>query len=358
MNNKKAILVLEDGTSFSGESYGILAETAGQVILNTGVVGYQEMITDPANAGKILTLTYPLIGNYGVNEKFNESEKVWVKGLVIKELSLNYSNWQARSSLDEFLQKEKVVAISGVDTRTLAVKIRDDGEMLGIISSSDSGMKDLLNKLTQFKQKPSESVLAKTSVKEITKFSGKKQRIVVVDLGILKSIVRQLSSLGLEVILVPYDTEAKEILKLKPKGVIISSGPEDDPELSRVIDTAKEILGQIPLLGISCGHQVVARALGAKLTKMKIGHHGLNYPVKSPDSPKGEITVQNHSFVVAEDSLNQKDIKIVEKNINDQTIEKLKSKKLKFISIQYYPLSAGLDEIHPVFNEFMELLSS
>jgi len=155
---------------------------------------------------------------------------------------------------------------------------------------------------------------------------------------------------------VPYDTGAKEILKLKPQGVIISNGPEDDPRLSGVVDTTKEILGQIPLLGISCGHQVIAKAIGAKVTKMKLGHHGLNYPVKSPDSLKGEITVQNHSFIVDEDSLKQKDTEIIEKNINDQTIEKLKSKKLKFISIQYYPLSPGLNEIHSVFREFMNLL--
>ena len=347
---------MEDGTTFEGKSFGVSQDAVGQVVLNTAVVGYQEMLTDPANSGKILCLTYPLIGNYGVNEKFNESKQTWVNGLVIKEDSRMYSNWQAKESLGEFLQKQKVVAISGVDTRTLAVKIRNDGEMYGIISSNGLNAKELLKKLVEFKNKKKESILEKISVKEITKFKGKKQRIVVIDLGILKSILKQLSDLGLKVILVPYDTDAKEILKLKPNGIIIPNGPEDDAGLIKVIATTKQILCKIPLLGISTGHQVIAQATGAKINKMKTGHHGVNYPVKSPSSAKGEITVQNHSFIVDEGSLNHKDIQIIERNLNDKSIEKLRSKKLKFISIQYYPSSPGLGQINPVFGEFMEMI--
>lgn len=353
---RKAILVLEDGTNFVGSTFGISGQAIGPLILNTAVVGYQEMMTDPANAGKILILTYPLIGNYGINEKFNESERVWINGLVIKEASRIYSNWQANLSLDEFLKKQNIVAITDVDTRTLAVKLRSDAEMLGIISSNGSNTKELLNKLIEFKRKIKESILKSISVKEVTKLGGKGKRIVIIDLGILKSILRQLSDLGLEVILVPYDTGAKEILKLKPQGLIISNGPEDDPGLSFVIDTVRELLGQIPILGISTGHQLIAKSTGAEVNKMNIGHHGLNYPVKRPDSLKGEITVQNHSFVVDEGSLIKKDIQITERNINDQTIERMESIGLKFISIQYYPLSPGLNEIHPVFREFIEIM--
>ena len=356
MDAKEAILFLEDGTSFAGKSSGVSAETLGEVILNTGVVGYQEMITDSANAGKILILTYPLIGNYGVNEQFNESDKAWISGLVIKEASSIYSNWQAKASLEDFLKQQNILVITEVDTRTLAVKIRNDGEMLGIISCGEANPKDLLKKITEFKEKKKESVLPRVSVKEITKISGQGKRIVIIDLGIQRSTLRQLASLGFEVVLVPYATGAGEILKLKPQGLIISNGPEHDPELPKVAKNIKELLGEIPILGISCGHQVIALALGAKITKMKLGHHGLNYPVKSEDSLKGEITVQNHSFVVEGGSLNQKEIKIAEKNINDQTVEKMKSEKLKFISVQYYPLSPGLNEIHPVFGEFIEMM--
>ncbi|MFH1201571.1 MAG: glutamine-hydrolyzing carbamoyl-phosphate synthase small subunit [Candidatus Omnitrophota bacterium] len=354
MENKKAFLVLEDGTSFAGEAFGVLGEACGPVILNTAVVGYQEMMTDPANAGKILVLTYPLIGNYGVNKKFNESSKAWVGGLVIKEDSQVYSNWQANAGLDQFLKEERIPAISGIDTRTLAIKIRDDGEMLGIISSSAANPEDLLSRLKQLKK--NESALKQISVGHVTRLSGKKQTVVVIDLGISKSMLKQLSGLGLKVILVPYDAGINAILKLKPKGVIISNGPEEDPGLSKAVTTIKEIIGKIPILGVSTGHQVLAKALGARLTRMKLGHHGVNYPVKGKDSFKGEITVQNHSWVVEEKSLNQKDVQIVERNLNDNTIEKLRSKKLKFISIQYYPTSPGMGEIHPVFGEFVEMM--
>ncbi len=350
----KTMLLLEDGTEFKGESFGFAGETVGKIIFNTAIVGYQEIITDPTNFGKILCFTYPLIGNYGVNEEFNESERVWVGGLVVKEKASFYSNWQAKLSLEEFLKEKKVVGITCVDTRALTIKIRDDGEMWGIISSEGKSKEELLKRLTD-KRKGKESILKEVSVKEIIRFKGKEKRIVVIDLGILKSILRQLHNLGPEVILTPYNTPAKEILKLKPDGVIISNGPEDDIELSKVIDTTKEILGEIPLLGISVGHLIIAQALGARLTKLKVGHRGLNYPIKNKDSFKGEITFQNHSLTIDESSLGE-DIKIAERNLNDDSIEKLESEKFKFVSVQYYPLSPGLYEIHPILKEFIEMI--
>jgi carbamoyl-phosphate synthase small subunit len=355
----KAILVLEDKTYFEGNSFGLPGEVPGEVILNTAVVGYQEIMTDPANSQKILVLTYPLIGNYGVSEEFNESERVWIGGVVIKESSQIYSNWQAKSSLEEFLKKERIVGITSIDTRTLAIKMRERGEMIGIISTEDFNLENLLKKITDFKCRKKESILKEVSVKEIKIVEGNPdKKIVIIDLGILRSILQQLINSGFYIILVPYNTSAEEILRLNPQGIIISGGPEDDPEISKVTETTKKLLGKVPILGISTGNRIIAEALDAKTIKMKLGHHGLNYPVKSKDSLKGEITVQNHSFVVDEDSLNQKDIKILERNINDNTIEKLKSEKFKFISIQYYPLSPGLNEIHPVFGEFMDLIKN
>lgn len=400
-----ARFVLEDGTVFSGESIGASGEVVGPVIFDTRVVGYQEVMTDPANAGKILTLTYPLIGNYGINPDFNESDRAWIKGLIIKEKSNLYSNWQATASLDEFLKKEKIVALTEVDTRTLAVKIREDGEMLGIISPDEVGTEKLLQKIKDFKARGKISFLPQISVKKDSPSpypsplrgkdkgegehypGGKKPRIVVIDLGVLKGFLKQLSTLGCEIILVPYSTKAKELLKLNPDGIIISNGPEEDPALKGVISTVKELLGNVPLLGISTGHEVIIRALGGEIIKMKLGHHGVNYPVhpvrspqikdspcarkrgvsgeietsngvKTPDSLKGEITVQNHSWVVDENSLSKRDgIKIAERNLNDNSIEKIISPQLKFISVQYYPTSPGLGEVHPVFKEFVEMIS-
>lgn len=346
--------MLEDGTSFEGDSFGASKEAMGPLILNTAVVGYQEAMTDAANAGKILVFTYPLIGNYGINEKFNESGRAWVSGIVIKESSRVYSNWQAKSSLEDFLKKEGVAAVSGVDTRTLAVKLRNDGEMWAVISGFESDKNGLLSKLNEFKKSQKKSMLADVSVKKVTPMEGKGKKVVVLDLGISRSFVRQLSASGFEVTLVPYNTLAEDILKLKPSGVVISNGPEEDAGLSGVADTVKQLLGEVWLLGIAAGHQVIARALAAKIIKMKLGHRGVNYPLICPDSFKGAITVQNHGLVVNEASLG-KDVEVLERNLNDNTIEKLRSKKLKFISIQYYPSSPGFDEIHPVFREFMNL---
>jgi carbamoyl-phosphate synthase small subunit len=355
----RAVLILEDGKSFEGESVGGTGEVIGEVILNTAVVGYQEMMTDPANAGKILVLTYPLIGNYGIAPKFNESNKVWLSGLVIKEKSKMYSNWQARMSFDDFIKRENLVTISEVDTRTLAVHLRNKGEMLGIISTKDFEAKTLLAKLDAFRKKPKEALLLRTSVTK-PKHIGcgrAKYKVAVLDLGITNSIIRQLEALGFSITLLPYNTPSQEILRNKPKGLIISNGPEEDSGLKDVVNNLKPIIGKLPILGISTGHQVLAQALGAKITKMKLGHRGVNYPIQNPKSFKGEITVQNHSYVADMDSLNKiKDIKITGFNLNDRTVEEMESKKLKILGVQYIPSSPGLDEVNPAFKKFAKML--
>jgi carbamoyl-phosphate synthase small subunit len=355
----KAILMLEDGKSFEGESVGGTGEAIGEVILNTAVVGYQEMMTDPANAGKILVLTYPLIGNYGIAPKFNESNKVWLAGLVIKEKSKMYSNWQAKESFDEFVKKQDLVTISEVDTRTLAVHLRNKGEMLGIISTKDFEAKTLLAKLNAFRKKPKETLLPKISVIKPRHIgNGKaKYKVAVLDLGITHSIIRQLETLGLSITLLPYNTPSQEILRSKSKGLIISNGPEEDLGLKDAVNNVKPIVGKLPILGISTGHQVLAQALGAKITKMKLGHRGVNYPIQNPKSFKGEITVQNHSYVADIDSLNKiKDIKITGFNLNDRTVEEMESKKLKILGVQYIPAGPGFDEVNPIFKKFIKML--
>ena len=356
----KAMIVLEDGSVFNGVSIGVSGERIGEVVLNTAVVGYQEMITDPANAGKILVLTYPLIGNYGVAKKFYESKKHWVTGLVIKEASRIYSNWQAEGSFNDFLKSEGILAISDVDTRTLAVGIRDNGEMLGIISTSDFNKESLLRKIASYKKTQKRDYIKEISVKrphEI-KTSSSAPTIAVLDLGMINSFISQLKTLGCNIRLLPYDTDACAILEAAPNGLVISGGPENDTALPAIAGTIKELLGKVPMMGIGTGHQAIGLALGAKLKKMKVGHHGVNYPVKGRDSYKGDITVQNHSFVVDEGSLKNRDVSVTLRNINDETVEEMESRVLKFLSTQYYPASPGFDEVNAAFKRFLAMARS
>jgi carbamoyl-phosphate synthase small subunit len=354
----KVILMLEDGKSFSGESWGGSGESIGKVILNTAVVGYQESLTDPANAGRIIVFTYPLIGNYGVAPKFNESKKVWARGAVIKENSRIFSNWQAKGSFNDFAKENNLPVISGVDTRSLAVYIRQKGEMAGIISSECFEAKELLAKINAERKNHASSLLPDISVSRKTMPSRENQklkRIAVLDLGMTKSMLKQLRDAGFCVTLFPHDALSANILSSKPRGLIISGGPEDDPALENAARNIQGLVGKIPLLGISAGFHVIARACGAKIIKMKLGHHGVNYPVYNPFSHKSEITVQNHSSAVDTESFGRsKDFKITGYNLNDRTIEEVESKKLKIIGVQYEPVSPGFDEVNPVFGRFMK----
>jgi len=353
-----ALFVLEDGSSFEGISIGSAGERVGEVMLHTAVVGYQEIMTDPANAGKIVVLTYPLIGNYGVAEKFNESPKCRIEALVIKEKSRMASNWQAEDTFDRFLKSQGVVAISEVDTRTLAVRIRDNGEMLGIVSSKGGRKADLLKRLQTYEKERTSDYIKRISVKKVTELEGNGSgpKIGVLDLGILKDFIKQLQCLGCNVTLLPYNTDDETILGLNFDGVVVSSGPEEDQASSEIVPVVQRLLGKIPLLGISAGHEIICRALGGKLKRMTVGHHGVNYPVRSPDSYKGNITVQNHSYIVDEDSIkNRDDVRVTLRNVNDNSIEEMESEPLRFVSTQYYPASPGFDEVHGAFKRFVAM---
>jgi len=357
----KSMLMLEDGTFFEGLSMGPDGERIGELILNTAVVGYQEMMTDPGNAGKILVFTYPLIGNYGVAKKFYESRRCWVEAVVMKAGSRAFSNWQAEGPLNDFLKKEDVAAMSDVDTRTLAVKIRDDGQMMAIISSKDMDRESLLNKLKARKKTGRVSFIKDISVSKITQVdpSGRGPKIGVLDLGMLNSFTRQLDTLGCNLTFIPYDTPAEKILSLNLGGLIISNGPEADEAIPKIANEMGKLIGKLPVLGISLGHEIIGLASGGRLKKMKIGHHGVNYPVKGPDSYKGYITVQNHSMVIDEDSIKGiRGLKITLRNINDNSIEEMENKPMKFISVQYYPSSPGFDEVNDVFERFLKMINS
>lgn len=354
----KAILMLEDGHSFNGEGFGQPGESLGEVIFNTAVVGYQEMLTDPANAGKILVMTYPLIGNYGCAPKFNESKKAWACGLVIKEKSRIFSNWQAKSSLDDFAKSEKLSGIQGIDTRTLTVHLRNKGGVLGIISTSSFDKKELLAKIEIFRKSKPKSWLPEVSVSKPTHLGkAKGKKIAILDLGITNSIIKQLENLGFSLTLFPYNTTAKEILKTKPRGLIISGGPEQDPGLKDIEENIRALVNKLPILAISAGFQVLASSLGAKVVKMKLGHRGVNYPIFAPTSYRGEITCQNHSYAVDAASLNKiKNIKITDNNLNDRSVEAIESKKMKIIAVQYNPASPGFNEVNVVFKQFAKML--
>lgn len=354
----KAILMLEDGKSFAAETSGPKFEAVGEVIMNTAVVGYQELMTDPANAGKILVLTYPLIGNYGCALKFSESEKVWLTGLVVKEKSRIFSNWQATMSLDDFIKKYNLPCLSSVDTRTLAVYLRQKGQMLGIISSSSFDKAELLEKIRHFKKNGQSQVISKVSTSKVRRI-GKNPRknIAILDLGITNSIVRQLEALGFSLTIFPHNAGPKEIINSKAHGLVISGGPEELTVLSAVAENIRTLLGKLPVLGIGSGNLVLGIAFGAKIDKLKIGHRGVNYPVQYSGSFKGEITTQNHSFAVDGATLMQsKDVKITGYNLNDRTVEEIESRKLKVLGVQYNPVSPGNGEINSVLKKFVKML--
>ncbi|MFC1658136.1 carbamoyl phosphate synthase small subunit [Candidatus Omnitrophota bacterium] len=348
----KAILALENGSLYQGISCGIAGEKTGEVSFYTGVVGYQELITSPVNAGKIVVMTYPLIGNYGVARKFQESRQCWASGIVIKEKTRLTSNWQAEQDFVSFLKKEKVLALEQVDTRTLMVELRNKGEQWGIISTRDFNPRSLRAKIKKAKQKK-QDFLNRVSVKRIKKSSGRGRHIAVVDLGVTNGLLRQLEMLGCRVSLIPYQANADDILALAAKGVIVSDGPEMEKGLGIAAGRVKELLGKVPVLGIGTGCQVLAMAMGGRLKKMYLGHRGVNYPVVKPGCLKGEITVQNHRFIIDQASLKGRNIKITWQNLNDKTIEGIENRKLKAFGCQFLLVSPGSGEVNPILKEFV-----
>ncbi|MDD5066408.1 MAG: glutamine-hydrolyzing carbamoyl-phosphate synthase small subunit [bacterium] len=355
----KGVLILEDGTCFEGNSIGVPGERTGELVFHTSVVGYQEIMTDPANSGKILILTYPLIGNYGTADKFFESRKAWVNGLLIREESRIMSNFQAEAPFQYFLKQQGLVCFSEMDTRSLTVKIREYGPLTGILSTKSNNKTVLLKKLRAALKSVGNDRIRNTSVKQITKIDtpGSVRKIAILDLGCSQNFIHQLKLLKNSIILLPYKTPAEKILSLKPDGLLLSNGPENDMAFPEISITVNRLLGRIPVLGIQTGHEIIGLALGGKLRRMKTGHHGGNYPVLSTGSFKGEITVQNHDFVVDENSLKKiKDVRITLRNLNDNTIEEMESRPLKFISTQYYPTGPESCEVNPVFKRFISLI--
>jgi carbamoyl-phosphate synthase small subunit len=372
----KAILFLEDGFYLEGSSFGEAGETTGEVVFNTSMTGYQEILTDPSYKGQIVCMTYPLIGNYGVNVNDVESARIRIEGFIVKEKSRIVSSWRAQKSLDEYLKENKIVAIEGIDTRALTRRLREKGSMKGIISTVEFDLKSLKEKLER-----SPSIMGMDLVKEVScqevyeweedlnirRLAEVKKNpftVVVVDCGIKFSILRNLKELVEKVIVVPAKTKLEEILKLKPEGILLSNGPGDPEAVVYVIETAKEIIAKlrekelkIAMMGICLGHQILGLAFGGKAKKLKFGHHGGNHPVKELASGKVDITAQNHNFVIPPETIPEEGLAQTHLNLYDHTPEGSKHKTLPIMSVQFHPEAGpGPFDARYIFGEFIKMI--
>jgi carbamoyl-phosphate synthase small subunit len=361
MAEKKAILVLEDGMAFEGLSFGAEGTRGGEVVFNTGLTGYQEILTDPSYKGQIVTMTYPLIGNYGVNPEDVESRKPFVEGFCVREYAKLKSNWRATQTLGEYLSQNNIVGIEGIDTRALTRHIREAGAMRGVISTEEFDKKVL-----QREAQAVPSLIRRDLVKEVScreaypsPFNSSSEntlRVVAIDCGIKYNILRLLAQVNCEVILVPPTTTVREILKLEPAGIFLSNGPGDPEGVIYLCEVIKELVTQKPVFGICLGHQLLALSLGAKTYKLKFGHHGCNHPVKNLRTARVEITSQNHGFCVDLASL-PSFLEVTHINLYDRTCEGLRHKELPVFSVQYHPeASPGPHDTQYLFEEFRELL--
>ena len=357
--SNSAILLLADGRIFEGKSFGYQGESTGEVCFNTGMTGYQEILTDPSYCKQIVTMTSPHIGNYGINEEDIESENIQVAGFVIKEETMTPSNWRSTQSLGEYLKKNKIVGIKEIDTRSLTRHIRDKGAMNGIISSNDLDIQSLEKKLKEFPDMNGLDLAKDVTTQKKYKWPGKGQyKVAVIDFGIKKNILRLLSDAGCELTVFPASIKAEDILSFEPDGVFLSNGPGDPLAVTYGIETVKKLLGKVPLFGICLGHQILALALGASTFKLKFGHRGINHPVRNNEKNTVEITSQNHGFAVDLDSLPPNVIS-THINLNDNTSGGIRCTDIPAFSVQYHPESSpGPHDSRYLFNQFIEMMNA
>ena len=371
----KAVLALADGKVFEGEHFGAENEVEAEIVFNTSMSGYQEIITDPSYYGQMVVMTYPLIGNYGINPEDFESDRPYLSGFIIKELSRVQSNWRSRGNLEDFLKKNNVFGIQGIDTRALTRRIRDKGAQQAVLSINTTDTQKLVEKARNspgligrdlvkevscrkaYEWNESEWVIQKGQTKlETTK--DRPHRVLVYDFGVKRNILRKLTRTGCKVKVFPASTSADKALATNPDGIFLSNGPGDPAAVPYAIENVKALLGRVPIFGICLGHQILSLALNGSTYKLRFGHHGGNQPVLDANSGKVEITSQNHGFAVKENSL-MKDVDITHVNLNDNTVEGIKHKTFPIFSVQYHPeASPGPHDSDYLFNKFVSLMET
>ena len=352
----KAYLILEDGSVYEGENVGALREAVSEIVFNTSMTGYLEVMTDPSYAGQAVVMTYPLIGNYGICYDDMESYRPWIDGLIVRELSEVASNFRNEDSIQSFLIKNNIPCICGIDTRDLTKRLREHGTMNGFITVDSSFVVEKI--LQRIKEYSVKGVVKRTSTKEAYILPGKGKRVVLIDFGAKKNIARQLQKRGCEVIVVPCDTKAKEILKLKPDGIMLSNGPGDPKENVDIIEEIKKLYDtDIPIFAICLGHQLMALATGANTYKLRYGHRGGNHPVKDLETGRTYISSQNHGYAVDESTLDKNICVPAFVNVNDGTNEGLRYINKKIFTVQYHPEACpGPRDSSYLFDKFIKMM--
>jgi carbamoyl-phosphate synthase small subunit len=371
-SNAIAKLALEDGTVFTGRAFGHAGTTEGEVVFNTSMTGYQEILTDPSYKGQIVTMTYPLIGNYGINRQDVESKQPHVAGFIVKELPPIYSNYRADMSLNEYLKQNRIVGIEGIDTRALTRKLRISGAMRGVLSSEildDTKLVDRARHAAQMAGADWVQAVKPNCSYEWDQDQGDWKvgpvergdglHVIALDCGAKQNILRHLSERGVKVTVLPPDVSAEEIMKHRPDGLFVSNGPGDPAVLDYAVKPIQGALGKVPIFGICLGHQLLGRAIGATTYKLKFGHRGGNQPVKNLDTGRVEITSQNHGFAVDRKSLEAKGGVVTHINLNDNTVEGFRHKDLPVFCVQYHPeASPGPHDAAYLFDAFVEMMKT
>ncbi|MFP3916343.1 carbamoyl phosphate synthase small subunit [Lysinibacillus telephonicus] len=354
---KKRLLILEDGTVFNGIAFGSDRASQGEVVFTTGMTGYQETLSDPSFYGQIVTFTYPLIGNYGINRDDFESITPAIRGMVCRELAKQPSNFRNDISLNDYLLSQDIPGIEGIDTRKLTRIIRSKGAVKAILTAADEevNVEEVVAKLK-------ETPLITNHVKEVSPKAaypspGRGKRVVIMDFGMKHGILRELNKRDCDVLVVPYNTSAETILAWHPDGIMLSNGPGDPQDVTEGIETIRNLIGKVPIFGICLGHQLFALACGAKSFKLPFGHRGANHPVKDLRTGRTELTSQNHGYAVDEKSLEGTDLEVTHIALNDGTVEGLRHKKYPVFTVQYHPeASPGPEDSNHLFDEFIELM--